>query len=422
MINRLNAVSWKSAPLLLLLGACGGQSAQKSGVTVVSAAPALSPSPTPAPTPAPSPTPPPDATAVSVATPTLAPGVTGAALVPYGLYVGNPQGNDSAAMARFQADWDASVKQLRRTPQFFGTFTDFSQDWSQWKSNASWFAWSFNQSKRVAGMKPVIGIKLSTNAYWNKQGNAFREIIAGQRDQVYRDVVTAWRDAGYTELRFRISYEFNGNFMPDNFGNDAATLDLWKKAFARVADVMHAVPGVKVLVVWNPASINWSAQSVAAAYPGDQYVDVIASDIYSRVYPPTLYDWTTRKDAASKTEWAKSAANRIKFWDYPGATQWSATGSGWGLAQALDFALQRRKPFGLGETGVGGNDGDTGPADDPEFPAYLRTRLADHVAKGGTIDHVVIWDYNASDGAWRFTGVPTRTATAAAWTAFINAQ
>lgn len=340
---------------------------------------------------------------------------------PYGLYVGNPHGNDAAAMARFQSDWDASVRQLGRAPQFFGTFTDFSKDWADWKANASWFAWSFNKSQRVKDMKPVIGIKLSTNAYWNRQRDAFREIIAGTRDQVYRDVVTAWRDEGFTELRFRISYEFNGSFMPDNFGNTAETLDLWKRAFAHVADVMHAVPGVKVLVVWNPANINWSGNSVAAAYPGDRYVDVIASDFYSPLYPLGLNDWSGGPRAANIVEWARNPANRIHFWDYPGATEWTKPGNGWGMVQALDFALARRKPFGIGETGVGGEaSGKTGPADDPEMPAYLRTRLADFVAKGGSVDHVVIWDYDASDGKWRFTGVPGKAATAAAWTAFVG--
>ena len=268
---------------------------------------------------------------LAVAATTAAGAQTSAAAMPFGLYVGNPNGNDANSMAWFQSQWDASVQQLGRTPQFFGTFTDFSQDWSQWASNAGWFAWSFNQSQRVAGMKPVIGIKLSTNAYWNRQADAFREIIAGTHDQVYRDVVTKWRDAGYSELRFRISYEFNGNFMPDNFGNTPEMLDLWRRAFAHVADIMHAVPDVKVLVVWNPTNINWAGNSVADAYPGDRYVDVIASDIYTPLYPLSLHDWSGGPDAASVADWAKNPANRIHFWDYPAATEWTLTGSGWGM-------------------------------------------------------------------------------------------
>jgi len=342
------------------------------------------------------------------------------AAMPFGLYVGNPNGSDAGSMAWFQSQWDASVQQLGRTPRFFGTFTDYSQDWSQWPSNAGWFAWSFNQSKRVAGMKPVIGIKLSTNAYWNRQADAFREIIDGKHDQVYRDVVAAWRDAGYSELRFRISYEFNGNFMPDNFGNTPEMLDLWRRAFARVADIMHAVPGVKVLVVWNPANINWAGNSIADAYPGDRYVDVIASDIYSPLYPLSLRDWSGGPDAATVADWSRNAANRIHFWDYPAATQWTLTGSGWGMVQALDFALAHRKPFGISETGVGGDDNKIGPSDDPQFPAYLRKRLDAFVARGGTVDHVVIWDFDASDGKWRFSRVPGKTATAAAWKAFVT--
>jgi len=340
-----------------------------------------------------------------------------AAALPIGLYVGNPNGNEAAPMARFQSDWDASVGQLQRSPQFFGTFVDFGKDWNEWASNARWTAWSFNQSGRTAGMKPVIGIKLSTNAYWNRQSDAFREIIAGQHDQAYRDVVAAWRDQGFTELRFRISYEFDGGFMPDNFGNDAATLALWKQAFAHVADLMHAVPGVKVLIVWNPADINWTSHALPDAYPGDSYVDVIASDIYSALYPLSLHDWSGGPDAATPAVWMQSVTNRSHFWDHPGATPGSTDGSGWGLVQALALALAHHKPFALGETGVGGDDVKTGLSDDPQFPAYLSARLNDFVAQGGVVDHVIIWDYDAGDGKWRFTGVPAKAATAAAWTA-----
>jgi len=339
--------------------------------------------------------------------------------LPYGLYVGNPNGNDAAAMGKFQAQWDASVQQLGRPPQFFGTFVDFGQDWGKWPSNAGWSAWSWTRSGRAKGLKPVIGIKLSTNAYWNRQNDAFREIIAGKHDDVYRDVVAKWRDAGFKELRFRISYEFNGGFMPDNFGKDKATLALWKGAFAHVADVMHAVPGVKVLVVWNPANINWTSHGIAESYPGDRYVDIIATDIYSSLYPQDLTDRTGSGRAASPADWSRTDANRVGFWDYPGGTRWNKVGGGWGLVQLLDLARQHGKPFAIGETGVGSKNPKTGPADDAVFPVYLKSRLDAFVKAGGVVDHVVIWDVNVGDGAWRFTGVPAKARTAAAWTAFV---
>lgn len=350
-------------------------------------------------------------------------GLTGAAAptpsVPFGVFVGNPDGNAPEKMRAFRAQWDASVRQVGKSPRFFETFVDYGLDWAQWPSNAGWLAWSWRQSGRAEGRLPVIGLKLSTNAYWNRQQDAFREIIAGQHDSVYREVVEKWRDAGFRELRFRLSYEFNGNFMPDNFGKDAATLALWRAAFAHVADVLYGVPGVRVLVVWNPASINWAAHPIAAAYPGDRFVDIISSDLYSRVYPPTLHDWAGGADAATPAQWSQRQANRVHFWDYPGATQWNGVGSGWGLMQATAFARAHGKPFAISETGVGSPGPSTGPADDAAFPIYLRERLAAFQRSGGTVDHVIIWDYDAPDGGWRFTDVPAKATTAAAWTAFV---
>ncbi|RZK27486.1 MAG: hypothetical protein EOO61_23385 [Hymenobacter sp.] len=170
----------------------------------------------------------------------------------------------------------------------------------------------------------------------------------------------------------------------------------------------------------NPVNINQSGNSVASSYPGDRYVDIIASDIYSVLYPFGFYDWSSGTTATTFANWAKNPVNRVHFWDHPGATQWSVDGNGWGLVQALEFAASHKKPFALSETGVGGDNVNNGLADDPEFPAYLKTRLNDFVTKGGVVDHVIIWDYDASDGTWRFTNVPQKAATAAAWTAFVN--
>ena len=97
--------------------------------------------------------------------------------------------------------------------------------------------------------------------------------------------------------------------------------------------------------MWNPADVGWSPIPTAQLYPGDQYVDIVAADIYSPVYPSSLYDWTTGQTDATLQQWFSNPANEEHYWSYPDASQWQPTGNGegWGLADAMAFAAAHGK-------------------------------------------------------------------------------
>ncbi len=56
-------------------------------------------------------------------------------------------------------------------------------------------------------------------------------------------------------------------------------------------------------------------------------VDVIALDIYSPVWPSTLWDWQYNNGtmASNVSVWSQNVVNREHYWSYPGATQWEPT-------------------------------------------------------------------------------------------------
>lgn len=343
---------------------------------------------------------------------------------PLGVYVGNPSGNDPAAEAAFQSQYNAFVKDMGGArPQFMDTFTDFTQDPSQWGSNASWDAWSWAMTGNGyvgpgSGTVPVVGVPLASNAGgWGNVDTFYQQIVAGDYDADYKAIVDAWAANGYKTVQFRVGYEFNGNFMAWGPGNSSSlTVNAdFIAAFQHVANLIHqegTADGITAQVVWNPADINWSVDPTQL-YPGNQYVDIISTDAYSPAYPSDLTTWssatatTPGPQAASQSAWAASTTDLEHYWQYSNGTQWDpmpALGaSGWSMADAIEFAKENHKPLSISETGAGSNGSGLGPNDDPAFVEWLASALATAEAEGVTIQNVDIWDTDVSDGSWGFS-------------------
>ncbi|QXQ07584.1 hypothetical protein KX816_06075 [Sphingosinicellaceae bacterium] len=337
-----------------------------------------------------------------------------------GVYVGGPNGNDPKAMARFKHDFDAHIAALNgRRPKFFNTFTDFGQPTAAWISSANWGAWSAKQSGRdylaaESGMIPLVGVPLASNTGgWGKVDTFYQEIIAGKYDAIYAGIVDAWAGQGYKTVDFRIAYEMNGNFMPWAPGNSKAPAARanFVAAFRHVADIIHArakEKHIRAYIHWNPCAINDTSFDVQSLYPGDAYVDVISTDLYSPMYPLDLTDWSTggTRQLGSKQEWADILANRVHYWHYPNASarikQPKLGNWGWSLEQTIAMAKLHNKPIGFDEAGSGAAKGALGRDDEPEYPRFLAQQIARIEALGITVRNVNIWDTRLGDGDWEF--------------------
>lgn len=357
---------------------------------------------------------------------------------PLGIYVGNPGGSNVAQENAFESQFNAFVADMGGArPTFMDAYTDFTQDPSQWASNAQYGAWTFTQTGSAfagpgSGMTPVVGVPLASNAGgWSNVDTFYKQIIAGQYDGDYKGIVDAWAKAGYGTVQFRIAYEFNGSFMPWSPGNSSsptAAAD-FVAAFQHVATLIHtesAVDGIKGQVVWNPADINNNGVDPTTLYAGDKYVDIISTDTYSPLYPNDYTDWsggTTKQ--LTPAAWGANAADRAHFWQYTNGTQYNPTpalGSpGWSFQDAVNFALLHNKPLSVSEAGSGpAPSSSIGPSDDPAFPQWLAGALAQAQAQGVTIQNVNIWDTTESDGDWNFTN-GSKPLAAAAWGADFGA-
>ena len=148
----------------------------------------------------------------------------------------------------------------------------------------------------------------------------------GDQDARYLQVAERAVEGGFPDAIIRLGHEFNGEWPPySSRGNELAFI----AAFRHVRNLFAAVsPDFRF--DWNAMRLDWS--TAPAAWPGDEYVDIVSMDIYWRVDP-------------GQPSWRQGAWER----------QYLAV-----LQSHRDFAIAHGKPVAYPEWAVEG-------ADAPEF-------------------------------------------------------
>jgi hypothetical protein len=353
-------------------------------------------------------------------------------LAPLGAYFdGQPNGNDASGQAYFEQQYTAFANLMGTRPEYYNFYTDFTQAPSSWGSSASWGAWSAAQTGDQfvgpgSGTIPVVGVPMADPTYQYATIDSFyKQVIAGQFDSDYTAIVDGWANEGYKTAEFRIGYEFNGSMAwtpPANGSDNADFVAAWQ----HIANLIHAEgtkDGITAETVWDPATSNGSSYDVQSLYPGDQYVDVISTDVYGGGTPNNLVDYATGGTTIDATyaAWAAKPANLEHYYLYenattsnpnPGLGATGPTGYGWSVADTIAFAKEHNKPLGIDETGA------TSGQDDAVFPAWLASAVASARAQDIIVDHVDIWSNGST--TWNFLngGHPLETA---AWAAGFGA-
>ncbi|MBR0932333.1 hypothetical protein [Bradyrhizobium jicamae] len=364
---------------------------------------------------------------------------SGATPFPLGVFVGNPNYYVASEEASFEASFNAFSSLMKSKPQFLDQYGNQHLPISGWVGQASWNAASMARSPVLKGVTPVIGLPMTSTAAGSGTPDQFyKDFAAGKYDSVLKGMVKAWADNGFKTQIWRPGWEMNISTMPSYAGNDAATRADWVKAFQHISTVLHAAgkaDGVNVQVAWNPSVMNYShtGNVIQTAYPGNQYVDIIAADIYGDVFPygsPThLYDWDKSGQVLNSShpvydssiqQWAADPVNLQHYYTYPASNQWSLDGSvghATTLQELINLAKSAGKPFAIAETGAGNTHDGAHLTDNPTFVKWLASTLHQ---SGVHVSFVNIWDSN-SNGLYRFTGSPSpKPLEAAAWAKYFG--
>jgi hypothetical protein len=201
--------------------------------------------------------------------------------------------------------------------------------WKEMRSSIAWLARCWKDS----GLDLTLSVPMLPR---DKSGTLQRG-VAGEYDDIFREVATALVDNGHADAIVRIGWEFNGGWMP---WRAAADPKAYIAYYRRIVGIMRAVEGQKFKFEWCP---NVGKHEIAPdqAYPGDDVVDVIGLDIYNEIWSPTL------RDPGVRFRW---------FLNQP-----------YGLRWHQNFAKARGKPISFPEWGSGPNSNGHGAPDDPVF-------------------------------------------------------
>lgn len=141
---------------------------------------------------------------------------------------------------------------------------------------------------------------------------------------------------GFDNATIRLGWEFNGDWFAWTASADsAAFVTYWQ----RIVTAMRAVDGAGFRFDWNP--IAGGNFPVEAAYPGDEWVDVIGLDVYDQGW------WAGWQDPVQR--W-----NELLTQPY-------------GLQWHRDFALAHGKPISFPEFGLSDSPAHHGGGDAPYF-------------------------------------------------------
>ena len=236
--------------------------------------------------------------------------------------------------------------------------TDFLDDSSNWPNLVSETNWALGCWQ---GAVDNVDVSLPM-VVAQHDASALNEVAAGQFNAYFVQVAQSLVSHGFPNAYVRIGWEFNGNWFPWSAAPSPA---VWAQGYRQVVTAMRSVPGQHFQFVWNP-SLYEAQVSPARAYPGDDVVDVVATDAYNQ-------------------SWDAGYTVAAQMWD-------SVDNDAWGVAQVVSFAKRHGKPVAFPEWGTGVRPDGHGGGDDPLFI----TKMAKVMGSTNVAFHSY-WDYQASD-------------------------
>lgn len=152
--------------------------------------------------------------------------------------------------------------------------------WSGMDGEGGSISWLTN-AWRGTGDTLSLGVPMiPTDSSGHLQGT-LAQGATGAYDGYFTTLATTLVAAGDANAYVRLGWEFDGNWYPWQAQSTTSEAD-YAAYFRQIVTTMRAVPGAAFRFVWNPDASAFvsSSYSVALAYPGDAYVDVIGIDLY----------------------------------------------------------------------------------------------------------------------------------------------
>jgi Glycosyl hydrolase family 26 len=274
---------------------------------------------------------------------------TSTAFVNSGVYAGSA---DPAGVQAFAA--------LRGTPVSYAMDSFDMTSWSALMSSAEWAVPQWQATRlRMVWSVPMLTLDDATSMSVGAAGG-YNQYFRALAELLVRD------DEGGSIIR--IGWEFNGTVYPWSAVGDPQTyIAYWRQ----IVRTMRSVAGQHFQFDWCVSDGATPGFDPASAYPGDDYVDYIGSDVYDEGYAP---DWRN-----AKARWDELKEN-------PSGLTWQAA-----------FAAAHDKPLSYPEWGL--KVGSHGGGDDPYFIQAMFDWFIVHPPA-----FEIYYNSNAPDSSHQLTG------------------
>ncbi len=137
---------------------------------------------------------------------------------------------------------------------------------------------------RDAGIIPMISWSpesASSNSSDTPAFNSLQDILDGTFDSyltAWGDAAKAWNHPFFVRLMWEFTGVWSGSCYPGGSGNTPA---LFVQAWQYIVNKVRATGETDISWVWCPAAVGDSESTLQSVYPGNNYVDWTATDIYA---------------------------------------------------------------------------------------------------------------------------------------------
>jgi hypothetical protein len=323
-----------------------------------------------------------------------------------GLYDGqsSPTGIETAA------NWLGSPSSIKYAMDFIDA-TDWSHISSPWQLSN----WKGSPFTMVWGVPMLPCGSPSTQCATNESD--YDSVANGGADSYFKTLAQNLISGGFGSSYIRLGWEFNASWMGWGICNqDGSGLASWASdfvpAFRNIVTSMRSVSGGNFKFIWNPidsSNASCPGANLENFYPGDSYVDEIATDVYDGVGSATSSEdarWSDLLNGVNAGGWTSVAPAAINGQSF----------TGYGMTWIAAFAKEHDKELGAPEWGLDSTSMDGGGGDDAAFV----TQMGDWIKANGT-GPSIFW--NSGDGTLpldipNYTSEDTPDATAAFKAAF----
>jgi hypothetical protein len=209
---------------------------------------------------------------------------------------------------------------------------------------------------------------------------------SGQYDAHFRAVAQQMASAGLTNSVIRLGWEFDGDwFAWSSRGRERE----YASCFRRIVDTMRGTAGASAFVFeWSSSDDIFftSPSAIEAAWPGDDYVDLIGVNAYDVSWVAGSYPFPSPCDTSCL------ASHRKVAWDDMMR----------GVYQQRDRAIARNKKLAIPEWGIWNIAGGHGGGDNADYVARMHAFVSD---PNNRVFYQAYFDVNYVDGGHQLSDV-----------------